>query len=417
MGRSTVSKVAIAALVPLTLLAADTASTAATGDRHGRTKADPVVAAYFASWNVYGRGYQVKDIPVNKLNTILYAFGKPELAADRTPTGACAPADPWVDYQSAGVGDIDPTTDRPNLNGNFEQLLELKAKNPRLKTLISIGGWSLSEGFSQNAATAQSRAAFAKSCIDMFIRGNLAPDWVVGDGVGAAAGVFDGIDIDWEYPTAAGAGNTNTPADRVNATLLFAEFQRQLGDLEEETGKTYQLTAALPAGANANKFFEVKKVSRIFDNIFLMTYDFHGHWEPTTDFNSPFRYDRATSNPDATGLSSTTASVIDYLKLGVAPNKITVGVPFYAKQYIRTGTANRGLYQPFDNTGMDSNTLQWDVTPTPTSPTFISHATPTSMAERAALVRALGLRGAFAWEVSQDSNAGDLLGGLAPILR
>lgn len=466
MGRTRVSMAAFAALIPLALLATNNAPAAA-GDRRDES---PVVAAYFASWDVYGRGYQVKDIPVKKLNTILYAFGKPGLNADKTPTGGCAPADPWVDYESTGVGDIDPTTDRANLNGNFEQLLELKAANPHLKTLISIGGWSLSEGFSQNAATEASRAAFAKSCVDMFIRGNLPPDWVVGDGIGAAAGVFDGIDIDWEYPTAPGAGNTHTPADRANATLLFKEFQRQLRQVEEETGKDYQLTAALPAGANADKYFELKRASRVLDNVFVMTYDFHGHWEPTTDFNSPFYYDPATSNPDPTGLSSVTATVENYLKLGVAPKKITVGVPFYTKQYIRTGTAEMGRNQPFDNTGLDANSLQWDVTPNPTyhdlvdvagvlkpsgaltdmgaaagwntrwrrqagepwlfnpaaphavvgaetSPTFISHETPASMAERAALVKRYRLRGAFAWEVSQDSNAGDLLGGLAAILR
>jgi chitinase len=470
MGRTSWSTAGGAALVSLLLLGSGAGPAAAGGKgRDGHKGEGPVVAAYFASWDVYGRGYQVKDIPVDKLNTILYAFGKPELAADRTPTGGCAPADPWADYQSPYVGDVDPSKDRANLNGNFEQLLELKAMNPHLKVLISVGGWSLSEGFSQNAATPQSRATFAKSCIDMFIRGNLPPDWVVGDGVGVAAGVFDGIDIDWEYPTAPGAGNTHSPADRHNATLLFQEFRNQLRRVEKETGKDFQLTAAIPAGDASTRYYELKQVSRVLDNIFVMTYDFHGHWESTTDFNSPFTYDPATPNPDPKGLFATKPTIEHYLKAGVAPNKITVGVPFYGKQYIRAGTANNGLYQPYDNTGMDGNVLQWDLTPFPTyhdlvdvagvlnadgslsaggassgwsthwstaagepwlynpaathpvagaetSPTFISHESPTSIAERTALVQQYGLRGAFAWEVSQDSTNGDLLDALAPLL-
>ncbi|MDQ1709336.1 MAG: chitinase, partial [Frankiaceae bacterium] len=139
------------------------------------------------------------------------------------------------------------------------------------------------------------------------------------------------------------------------------------------------------------------------------------------------------------------------------------------KQYIRTGTANRGLYQPYDNTGLSVDTLQWDLTPNPTyhdlvdvsgvltaggaltpagaaagwtlnwstaagepwlynaaaahpaaaggsSPTFISQETPASIAERTALIQRYGLRGGFAWEVSQDSNAGDLIGAFGPLL-
>jgi chitinase len=469
MGRTSRSKAALA-LIPLAVLAASTAPATAGGrGRDGHRDPRSIVAAYFASWDVYGRGYQVKDVPADKLNTILYAFGKPDLDADRKPTGGCAPADPWADYESPYVGDIDPTTDRANLNGNFEQLLEMKAKHPHVKVLISIGGWTLSEGFSQNAATDESRAKFAKSCIDMFLRGNLPPDWVVGDGVGVAAGVFDGIDIDWEYPTAEGAGNTHTPADRHNATLLFQEFRNQIRTLEKQTHRDYLLTAAIPAAGASTRYYELKQVSRVLDNIFVMTYDFHGHWESTTDFDSPFTYDPATPNPDPSGLSATKQTVQHYLKAGVAPDKITVGVPFYAKQYIRAGTANHGLYQPYDNTGMDGNVLQWDLTPFPTyhdlvdvvgilnadgslsaagagagwsthwstaagepwlwnpaaahpvegatsSPTFISNESPQSIAERTALVEKYGLRGAFAWEVSQDSSNGDLLDALGPLL-
>jgi chitinase len=143
-------------------------------------------------------------------------------------------------------------------------------------------------------------------------------------------------------------------------------------------------------------------------------------------------------------------------------------VPFYAKEYIGTGTANHGLYQSFDNTGLDINSLQWDQTPTPTfhnlvddaglldnsghktaaatgwqlntswatfepwlfnpaathqlasgavtTPTFISYDDPSSIGDRATLVRALGLRGAFAWEISQDSNAHSLISKLTPLL-
>ncbi len=430
-----------------------------------------VVSAYFADWDVYARGYEVADIPADKLNTILYAFGKPVIDP-ATSAVTCGAVDPWADYERTPTKDVDATIVTPKLSGNFSQLLKLKqvqaAKGKGLKVLISIGGWSLSNGFSQAAATPATRAAFVASCLDLFIKGNLVPDWITGDGIGAAAGLFDGVDVDWEYPTAVGAGNVHTPADRHNATLLFQEFRKQLDAIGQAAGKHYLLTAALPAAQNSNKYFELNAVSKILDYDNVMTYDFHGASDPKTDFNSPLFFDKRSPNPDLDPTWSTVGTVGFYLRQGVAPDKINVGVPFYGKQYIGTGTAHRGLYQSFDNTGLDINSLQWDQTPTPTfhslvddaglidadghktgtaagwqlstswttqepwlfnatavhqlaagpvsTPTFISYDDPRSIGDRALLVKALGLRGAFAWEISQDSNAHTLISSLAPLL-
>ncbi len=107
--------------------------------------------------------------------------------------------------------------------------------------LISLGGWTWSRGFS-SAARAENRQAFVASCIDAYIRGNLP----VTDGAGgnaAAAGVFDGIDIDWEYPVACGIA-CGTPEDRQNFTALLAEFRRQL----DQVRPGLLLTVAVGAG-------------------------------------------------------------------------------------------------------------------------------------------------------------------------
>lgn len=433
-----------------------------------------VVVAYFASWDIYGRNYHPKDIPANDISHLNYAFAKP--AAD----GTCEPADTWADFQRPypasesvdGVADDSANPDQ-HLFGNFNQLRKLKAANPNLKILISVGGWTLSTYFSDVAATPESRAKFVQSCIDTFIKGDLPTGgWPTqAGGPGSGAGLFDGIDIDWEYPGVdAGNGAHFSSVDRHNATLLFQEFRRQLDEIGRQNGQHYLLTAALPAGnVHSTGSYELPQATEPLDWVNLLTYDFHGPFDTQTNFNSPFLSDPADPTPSAKKPSwNVTGTVALYLANGVPADKLVVGVPFYARQYIRVPNVNRGLYQPFDNTGLDANSLQWDVTSTPTyrdlvdiaqivtpsssvgndavglngytrywstragepwlfNPSaqrfgqsvgvFISYDDPHSVAERTRLIRSLHLRGAMAWEISQDSDEHALLRALSPLIR
>src|SRR4051794_20837367 len=425
----------------------------------------PVVAGYFAQWDIYGRNYHPKDVPADKLTHVIYAFAAPDA------NGRCRSVDTWADYQRPypaaesvdGVADDAANPDQ-HLFGNFNQLRKLKAAHPGLKVLLSIGGFTLSTYFSDVAATPESRAAFVRACIDEFIAGHLP-----GAAPGAGAGVFDGLDIDWEYPVCCGlATNHYTPADRHNATLLFRELRRQLDDAGAANGADYLLTAALPA-ANVLSAgsFELAPVSKAVDWINLLTFDFHGPWEATTNFNSPMARTSA-ADPTPAGMRrwfNTEGTVRFYEMSGVAPSKLVVGVPFYGRQYLRVPGTSNGLYQPFDNTGLSDAVdlgAQWDGSFTPsyhglvdvghvvapgkglatvgangytrsfshdakepflynpagvhtlttgveTVPTFISYDDPKSIAERGSFARSQGLRGVWAWELSQDSHAHDLV--------
>jgi hypothetical protein len=205
-----------------------------------------------------------------------------------------------------GVAD-DPANPSQRLFGNFNQLRKLKAKHPHVKLLVAVGGWTLSTYFSDVAATPASRAKFVTACIDTFIKGNipypkdaLRWPWQAG-GPGSAEGLFDGIDLDWEYPGKdPGNGAHYRPEDRLNATLLFQEFRRQLDALSAQTKQEYLLTAAIPAGhVNSAGSYELADVARELDWINVMTYDFHGPWDPWTNFNSPFALDAADPTPAA----------------------------------------------------------------------------------------------------------------------
>jgi chitinase len=434
-----------------------------------------VVSAYFADWDVYGRGYVVKNIPADQINVIQYAFGVPSFDPSTGAVG-CNVLDSWADYQAPYSADLsvdgvadDSTNPDQHLYGSFNQLVKLKAAHPGLKVEISLGGWTKSTWFADLAATPQRRAAFVSACIDTFIKGNLPgnswPPSAGGDG--AAAGLFDGIDLDWEYPTQLAGGNVDFgPADRHNATLLAAEFRRQLDALGRTTGRHYLLTAALPAASSGSKYYELGPISKYLDWDNVMTFDFNVPGgtvaAPDTLFN------RDPRDPHASDWTwNTVGTVGNYLLHGVPAHKIVVGVPFYGNQYINVSSNSaHGLYGTFDNTGLDPNSLSTDLMPQPTyhnlvdvsglvsadgrhgangyaaywdssagepylvnpagthalaggtvsTPTLISYSSPASIAERRALVQLLHLRGAMAWEISQDSDSHALIGELSPPL-
>jgi chitinase len=443
---------------------------ATAGPARGGHAPNKVVSAYFADWDVYGRGYYVKDIPVDKLNVIQYAFGVPTFDA-ATETPGCAALDAWSDYQQvywSGENTVDGVADNypdQHLYGNFNQLRKLKAAHPDLKVEISLGGWTKSTHFSQVAKTAARRQAFVASCIDTFIKGNLPTGgWPENaGGLGAAAGVFDGIDLDWEYPTALAGGNVDYgPEDRHNATLLAQEFRRQLDALGQTTGQHYLLTAALPAAKSSTKYYELRDFVKQLDWANIMTYDFNVMGGAVAAHDTLFTPDpRDPGAADPTW--NTVGTVAYYIAQGVPTHKIVVGVPFYANQYIRS---DAGLYGPFDNTGLDPESLLWDQKPQPsyhdlvdvagivtaagqgqggfarnwnswagepwlfnpagvhslaggevTVATTICYSDPVSIGERTSLVKALDLRGAMAWEISQDSDDHALIGALSPILQ
>jgi chitinase len=431
-----------------------------------------VRAAFFANWDRYARGYFVNQIPAAKLNVIDYAFAMP------TADGTCGLSDTWSDFQAptwSGADSVDGVPDDPSnpnqhLFGNFNQLVKLKAQHPDLKVVMSIGGWTLSKYFSDVAATPASRQAFVSSCVDLLLRGNLPtggwPTQAGGDGV--AAGLFDGIDIDWEYPGIdAGNGADHSPADVHNATLLLEEFRRQLDAYGAATGRHYLLTADLPAGnVHSSGSWELASVAQTVDWINLLTFDYHGSWDGWTDFNSPFSLDPQEPAVGGGAIQSTwnTKGTVDYyLANGVPAGKLVVGVPLYGKRYVGVGATGNGLYQPFApqgwpfndsptyhelvDTGLTDGNLNvigptavasptnlgndqkgvngfswywngaagapWLYNPSLDGGTFISYMDPHGVVERVQLAASRHLRGLFAWEVSQDDNAGDLINAMS----
>ncbi|HSC80196.1 MAG TPA: glycosyl hydrolase family 18 protein [Chitinolyticbacter sp.] len=413
--------------------------------------------AYFAQWGVYGRGYEVADIASSgaaaKLTFFNYAFGnlyqknggyECATGIDKLESGATNPSAPdagtggdaWADYGRTPARLVDPskpyTWDSP-IAGNFGELKALKAKYPQLKVFISLGGWTWSKWFSAASKTDALRKQLVSSCIDNFIKGNIA-SYSGRGGPGTAAGVFDGIDIDWEFPAVIGQPyNTVAPEDKQNFTLLLAEFRKQLDALG---GSHKYLTVAIGAGKDKIDQTEPAKYSQYLDWINVMTYDYHGGWDAQgpTNFQSHLYPDPADPTVGVARSYNTNDAITALLAAGAPAGKLVVGIPYYGRGW--TGVAaggNNGLYQAASGAARgtyEAGIEDYKVLKNAAGTVYVhpvtkqsykydgtnwwSYDTPAVIQTKIDYVKAKGLGGLFSWSLDGDLN-GELTGVLSGV--
>ena len=289
------------------------------GRDHMASIAPPMrVVGYLASWGVRSKGTSIAQLPAKHLTHIFYAFGL--IGRD----GSAVLGDQCIDVGACAKGAALPAV----AGGNFGELQRLKARYPHLKLAISIGGWGGSAGFSDAALTDESRRKFATSAMVLFIR-----RW---------PGLFDGIDIDWEFPVEGGLkGNVERPQDKQNFTLLLAELRRQL-DAQGSTDKRhYELTIAASARPSEIVNIEVPKIVPLLDFINVMTYDYHTGFH-YAHFNAPVFAVANDPTPDLT-IDSTMRM---FRNSGVPAEKLLMGIPFFARAFGGVANVNGGLLQP-----------------------------------------------------------------------
>ncbi|MFD7992529.1 glycoside hydrolase family 18 chitinase [Streptomyces mexicanus] len=363
-----------------------------------------VKLGYFTEWGIYGRNYNVKNLvtsgSASKITHINYAFGN-------VTGGKCAIGDSYADYDKAFTADqsvsgVADTWDQP-LRGNFNQLRQLKAKYPNIKVLWSFGGWTWSGGF---ADAAKNPAAFAQSCYDLVHDAR----W---------ADVFDGIDIDWEYPNACGLTcDTSGPAAFRNLmSALRAKFGKEL------------VTAAVTADGSAGGKIEATDyagASQYVDWYNVMTYDFFGAWDakgPTAP-HSPL-----TSYTGIPKDGFTTADAMAKFKAqGVPANKLLIGIGFYGRGWTGVtqdapgGTATGAASGTYEAGIEDYKVLKnsCPVTGTVAGTAYAhcgsnwwSYDTPATIKSKMAWANSQGLGGAFFWEFSGDTSDGELVNALS----
>ena len=274
-----------------------------------QAKEAPQLTVYFPNWNVYIAGDgQVKDLPWQRLDCIHHAFWKIVSSGDGY---AIVSTDPWVD------------TNANNPKAHFPQYARLTKQYPKVRVLLSIGGWTCCGLFSRMASTPEGRASFIQSCVDTL----------------RAYPFLSGIDVDWEYPGVARSGSgrdEGNPVDGddfVNYTLLLKEMRAAFDASFGKDQKQITVCAATPTEVLSHQ--DYASLFPYVNRIHLMTYDMTGAYETQTGHHT------ALYGP----VSVDTA--LKYLQgKGVPAAKIAIGTPLYSHGWEYTADSDDPLYAP-----------------------------------------------------------------------
>ena len=252
---------------------------------------DIKVIAYYS-----GPISELDSIDVNKITHLIFCFGH-------------------LDGQRYRVDNAKDTA-------IIQRMVSLKAKNPKLKVLLSLGGWGGCETCSDAFFTSEGRKEFARSVKEL-------------------TNYFktDGIDLDWEYPTI----RLDNDIDKEPVHKTAPEDYNNFTDLVQQLRKTLGRPAVITFAAGSfntylQKSVDWEKVMKEADYINLMSYDLINGYATETGHHTALY-----STPKQR--ESTDNAVQYLLKIGVDPKKIIIGAAFYARVWENVPATNNGLYQ------------------------------------------------------------------------
>ncbi|EBG5295018.1 chitinase [Salmonella enterica subsp. enterica serovar Portland] len=424
-------------------------------NKYKNSTTKPKVFGYYTDWSQYdsrlqgdmsqpGRGYDLTNVSPTAYDKLILGFvgitGFKKIDTEERDVVAEAAAlcgkvkyeptflDPWGDFQSyINLGfetsgwDIDPkTVTQANTKGMLGALRDMQAKakaaGHTLALSMSIGGWSMSNGFHETAASDSSRKIFAKGVVKLFKQFPM----------------FSEVDIDWEYPNNEGAGNPFGPEDGANYVLLIAELRKQL-----DSAGLSNVKISIAASA-VTTIFDYAKVKDLMAaglyGINLMTYDFFGTpWAETLGHHT----NRKALEEGGWAVET----IVDHLLAeGFSAERINIGYAGYTRNArqaeIESLSPLKGSYNP--GTGVttgsfESGTNEWydviysyldlenqkgrngfnvytdqvadaDYLYNPESKLFLSLDTPRTVKAKGEYAAKLGLGGVFTWTIDQDNG-------------
>ncbi|MGW4199455.1 chitinase C-terminal domain-containing protein [Streptomyces sp. NPDC004726] len=311
------------------------------------------IIGYFANWRTGKDGrpaYLANNIPWDKITHINYAFAGIDSSnkitvgadgADNANTGMTFPGVPGAE--------MDPSLP---YKGHFNLFTKFKKQHPNVKTMISVGGWADSGGFymmANNADGSVNQAGintFADSTVEFIKKYG-----------------FNGVDIDYEYPTSMkDAGNPKDwqvgnarRAGLVNGyAALMKTLREKLDRASAADGKHYLLTVAAPSSGYLLRGMETFQVQKYLDYVNIMSYDLHGTWNEHVGPNAALYDDGKDSELAAAGIYNlsqyggigylNTDWAYHYFRGSMPAGRINIGLPYYTRGWKNVQGGTDGLW-------------------------------------------------------------------------
>ncbi|MDH6144035.1 GH18 family chitinase/lysophospholipase L1-like esterase [Kitasatospora sp. GP30] len=331
------------------------------------------VVGYFTGWRTGKNGqhmYLPSSIPWGQLTHVNYAFG--HLDNNQLSVGPDGPDNPATGMTWPGVpgAEMDPTLP---YQGNLNLLTKYKKQHPRVRTLISVGGWAETGGALNPdgsrtgngglyTLTTNQDGSVNQPAIDTFADSAVAFIRHYG---------FDGVDIDYEYPDA--LPNTGNPADwsvsnprrpglTAGYTALMKTLRQKLDAAAAADQHYYELTAAGSSSGYLLRGMADNSALQYLDFVNDMSYDFHGSWNRYVGPNAPLYDDGRDAELTAAGIYDTahnpeyqqegyfnTDWSYHYYRGALQSGRINVGVPYYTRGWDHvTGGVGNGLWGTSD---------------------------------------------------------------------
>ncbi|CAF1012289.1 unnamed protein product [Adineta steineri] len=347
---------------------------------------------YFTNWSQYRTGpakFEPEHIDPFLCTHIIYAFA-------------------YINNQTFLIKTVEE-----NDEDLYRRINALKKRNPKLKTLLGVGGWNMkSYAFSIMVHSPERRRKFIFDTINFLHKHN-----------------FDGFEVDWEYPGMRGGQSD----DKYYLTLFFQEFREAAIAQSIVTGQPRLLIAAAVAANQdiVSNGYEIDKISKVLDFINIMTYDFHGAWQNHTGLNAPLykRFDET----DMDAMLNQDFGIAIWLRNGAPAHKLVLGIPLFARTFflahanqneLRSPTIGNGTEGPFTRSagflsyfevcllqadsqwkkntvldGSESGYMYKDRD-------WVSYDSLENIQKRAAYVVANNLGGLFVWSLDMDDFSG-----------
>nr|WP_281279724.1 glycosyl hydrolase family 18 protein [Chitiniphilus eburneus] len=324
------------------------------------------IIGYFTNWRTGRNGlpsYLANDIPWNDISHINYAFAHVD-GNNKISVNETVPGNESTDMEWPGVAgaEMDPTLP---YKGHFNLLNKYKKLHPGVKTLVSVGGWAETGGYfgadgnrvasgGFYSMTTNANGSINTAGINAFADSSVAFLRKYG---------FDGVDIDYEYPTTmANAGNPKDWAVsgprlaglQASYRELMKVLRAKLDAASAQDGRYYMLTIAAPSSGYLLRGMETYQTVKYLDYVNMMTYDLHGAWNEFVGPNAALFDDGKDAELAKWSVYSTsqyggigylnTDWAYRYFRGAVPAGRINAGLPFYTRGWKNVTGGNNGLW-------------------------------------------------------------------------